>query len=324
MRILNDYNLLQHNTFGINTCCKEFIEYESLDELKHIAATLQAPYLHIGGGSNLLFAHDYDGTILHCAIKGITPLGDNLIEVGGGELWDDVVDYCVGNGYYGAENLSLIPGETGAAAVQNIGAYGAEIKDIIAWVDVFHLPTRTTRRMMVGECQYAYRSSIFKTELKDQCAVYSVTLRLQPAFTPRLDYFKDGVNIASARELREHIINTRNSKLPDPKVTGNAGSFFMNPIVSEEKFLSLLNLYPTIPHYPAPNGVKIPAGWMIEQCGWKGKSKGNAGVYAKQALVLVNNGDADGEEIISLCETIQKDVMEKFGISITPEVKIIR
>ena len=324
MRILNDYNLLQHNTFGINAKCKQFVEYESLDELKELRKTLCEPYLHIGEGSNLLFAEDYNGTILHCTIKGIKPLGNGYLEIGGGEIWDDVVDYCVRNGYYGAENLSLIPGETGAAAVQNIGAYGAEIKDIIAWVDVMHLPTGEIRRMKAEECKYAYRSSIFKTELKDQCAVYSVTLHLLSEFTPRLDYFKGKSDISTAKELRQMIIDTRNSKLPDPKAIGNAGSFFMNPVVGQDKFKSLLQKYPDMPHYPANGGVKIPAGWMIEMCGWKGKSRGNAGVYAKQALVLVNNGNADGKEIISLCETIQRDVMEKFGIEITPEVKIIR
>ncbi|MDO4802773.1 MAG: UDP-N-acetylmuramate dehydrogenase, partial [Prevotellaceae bacterium] len=283
MKIYEDYSLLQHNTFGIDVKCNKFIEYDSIDDLSKIRESLTCPFLCIGHGSNLLFTHNYEGTILHCTKKGIRRLDDNdnengnhqpsYIEVGGGEVWDDVVDWCVQHGYYGAENLSLIPGETGAAAVQNIGAYGVEAKDVIAFVDAYHLPTGKFRRFSNEECNYSYRSSIFKTDYKGQYAILSVTLKLDTVFTPILKYAELKEHFSSnavitAREIREVIINIRNSKLPNPNTTGNAGSFFKNPVVDQSVFNALLVEYPNMPHYDAENGVKIPAGWMIDQCGW--------------------------------------------------------
>lgn len=358
MKTYEGYSLLQHNTFGIDVKCNKFIEYDSINDLSKIRESLTEPFMCVGHGSNLLFTHDYEGTILHCTKKGIRRLDDNdgstlrlaqdrrsspqvnenenenenpqpsYIEVGGGEVWDDVVDWCVQHGYYGAENLSLIPGETGAAAVQNIGAYGVEAKDVIAFVDAYHLPTGKFRRFSNEECNYSYRSSIFKTDYKGQYAILSVTLKLNTIFTPVLEYagLKEHFSnspVVTARDIREAIINIRNSKLPDPKTTGNAGSFFKNPVVEQSVFNALLLKYPNMPHYDAENGVKIPAGWMIDQCGWKGKSIGNAGVYEKQALVLINKGNASGNEILTLCKTIQNDVKNRFGIVIEPEVNII-
>ncbi len=336
MKIYEDYSLLQHNTFGIDVKCKKFIEYDSIYDLDKIRESLTGQFLCIGHGSNLLFTHDYEGTILHCTKKGTRinpqPTTHNpqpiFIEVGGGEVWDDVVDWCVQHGYYGAENLSLIPGETGAAAVQNIGAYGVEAKDVIAFVDAYHLTTGTFRRFSNEECNYSYRSSIFKTDYKGQYAILSVTLKLDTVFTPVLEYaglkkYFSNKPVITAREIRDAIINIRNSKLPDPKTTGNAGSFFKNPVVNQSVFNALLAKYPNMPHYDAENGVKIPAGWMIDQCGWKGKSLGNAGVYEKQALVLINKGNASGNDILELCKAIQNDVKERFGIVIEPEVNII-
>ena len=330
------YSLLPHNTFGIDVKCKKFIEYESLDELISIQDSLDEPYLHIGQGSNLLFTKDFDGTVLHSAIKGIEVVfesGDEaIIEVGSGEIWDDVVDFCVSHDYFGAENLSLIPGEMGAAAVQNIGAYGVEVKDIIETVFLLHKPTGKLIKMHANECKYAYRSSIFKKELKGQCFVYKVALKLNKTFIPHLEYggllsyvMKKDIPLTklTAQMLRDFIIEIRNSKLPDPKMTGNAGSFFMNPIVDTDTFNHLIAEYPSMPHYKADGGIKIPAGWMIEQCGWKQKSAGKAGVYEHQALVLVNKGGATGTDVLNLCNAIIEDVKKHFGVEIHPEVNII-
>ncbi len=230
------------------------------------------------------------------------------------------------------ENLSLIPGEVGASAVQNIGAYGVEAKDVIALVEAVDLQSGEKRIFAPQECDYAYRQSIFKKQLKGRYAITYVTYRLQKTPQLKLDYGnlrtvltnQSTVNSQlSIRQVRQAIIDIRNAKLPDPKVQGNAGSFFMNPVVSREKFLSLQKDYPQMPYYEVEGGVKIPAGWMIDQCGWKGKALGRAGVHDKQALVLVNLGGATSEEIITLCNTICKYVYDKFGIDIHPEVNLI-
>lgn len=328
-----NYDLMQHNTFGISAKCKEYIQYDTIEELRSIIPTLVQPYLHIGSGSNLLFVGDYPGTIIHSNLKGINiqPSSSDdyvLACFNGSEIFDDIVEYCTGHNYYGLENLSLIPGEMGAAAVQNIGAYGVEIKDYIEYIDAISLIDGKSRRFSKEECQYGYRSSIFKNRLKGQYAIVSVTLRLSTVFTPHLNYgnlcqaLNDAANI-TAKQVRNTIIAIRQEKLPSPQEIGSAGSFFMNPIVMEDKFQELLKQYPSIPSYPTDNGIKIPAGWLIDQCGWKGKRIGDAGVYPKQALVLVNYGKAKGKEILDLCKKIQDDVIDKFGIQITPEVNII-
>ena len=335
MRIENNYNLLRHNTFGIEVHCRKFVEYTSADELRTILG--QRPLLHIGGGSNLLFLGDYEGTVLHSAIQTLehsTQGDDVLLRVGSGMVWDDLVAQSIAHGWYGLENLSLIPGEVGASAVQNIGAYGSEAKDYITQVECMNLETGQLRTFSNEECHYGYRRSIFKTpEERGHWAVLYVHYRLSLTFTPRLDY--GGIRLqlqqrgipaetVTASQLRQTIIDIRQGKLPDPKVQGNAGSFFMNPVVPREKYEALARLYPDMPHYDAPDGgVKIPAGWMIEQCGWKGRSLGRAGVHDKQALVLVNRGSATGTEIVELCRAIQHDVKERFGVCIYPEVNIV-
>ena len=250
------------------------------------------------------------------------------MRVGAGEVWDDFVAWAVERGLGGVENLSLIPGEVGASAVQNIGAYGVEAKDVIALVEAIDLSNGQKRVFGTEECNYAYRQSIFKNALKGKYAITYVTYRLQKQPVLKLDYGNiravlgdNGQHTIS--DVRQAIIDIRNAKLPDPKVQGNAGSFFMNPVVSREKFLSIQKDYPQMPFYEVEGGVKIPAGWMIDQCGWKGKSLGRAGVHDKQALVLVNLGGASSEEIITLCNTICKDVYDKFGIDIHPEVNLI-
>jgi UDP-N-acetylmuramate dehydrogenase len=337
MKDIQNYSLLSHNTFGIEAKCRRYLEYTDIKEAQQVAAILRdadLPYMIIGGGSNLLLTQDYDGIVVRSAIKGINSSLSTLypqLTCGSGEVWDDVVAYCVDHQLYGAENLSLIPGDVGASAVQNIGAYGAEVKDLITEVEAVEIATGDIRIFQNSECGYAYRQSRFKHEWKNRYLITHVTYLLQQAFEPHLDYGniraeleRRGIGNPTARQLREVIIDIRNAKLPDPKVMGNAGSFFMNPIVPRAKYEQLAAQYEGMPHYTVDaDHEKIPAGWMIDQCGWKGKSMGQAGVHDKQALVLVNRGGATGKEIVALCETIQRDVKEKFDIDIYPEVNII-
>lgn len=331
------YSLLHHNTFGIDAQCDNFVEYSSVDELLAILPTLQRQkWLHIGEGSNLLFANDYHGTVLHSRINTCEVVKNDgtqvWLRVGSGYNWDEFVGYCVAHHYYGIENLSLIPGEVGASAVQNIGAYGVEACQYIESVEVIDVATGELRILTNADCQYAYRDSIFKHALRGQCIVTHVTYRLSLSFTPDLAYGAIRRELESrgiaptdvtAQTLRDMIIDIRRNKLPDPQEIGSAGSFFMNPIVSQTVFENLIAQYPDMPHYVVDGGVKIPAGWMIEQCGWKGKSLGPAGVYSKQALVLVNLGGATGADIVRLSDAVRGDVKAKFGIDIHPEANFI-
>ena len=338
MKDIKNYNLLAHNTFGIDACCRRFLEYETKEEAVGIAQSLTAedgPLLILGGGSNLLLTGDFPGTVIHSAMKGIAASekedGSVWVVAASGETWDDVVGVCVENNWYGAENLSLIPGEVGACAVQNIGAYGVEAKDLIVSVDAVELGSGALKTFSGEDCGYSYRHSKFKDAWKGKFLITSVTFRLSKERTLHLDYGniraeleRKGMSEPSLQQLRQTIIDIRNAKLPDTKVLGNAGSFFMNPIVPREKYDSLAAQYPAMPHYPVDEThEKIPAGWLIDQCGWKGKSLGKAGVYERQALVLVNRGGASGADIVRLCQTIRQDVKEKFGIDIHPEVNII-
>ena len=248
------------------------------------------------------------------------------LRIGSGMVWDELVSYTVESELYGAENLSLIPGEVGASAVQNIGAYGVEAKDIIETVEAIDLTSGKRRSFSNAECRYAYRSSIFKHELKGQYAVTYVTFRLSKVRRLHLDYgnIRSLISNPSLREVRETIIRVRRDKLPDPNVMGNAGSFFMNPVITAEEFNALQALYPSMPHYETPEGgIKIPAAWLIEQCGWKGRSLGRAGVYEKQPLVLVNLGGATADEVMALANAVSDAVKDKFGIRISPEVNIV-
>lgn len=336
MKEYTNYPILRYNTFGMDVKTSCFVEYSSVSELQSFlsAKEYSLPLLHIGGGSNLLFLSDFKGTILHSAIKGIdiTEESDEWIDikVGAGEVWDDFVSYTVSKGFYGAENLSIIPGEVGASAVQNIGAYGVEAKDIILTVHTVRISDSSERVFSNEECRYSYRNSIFKGEMKGQYIVTHVTFRLRKSPEFHLSYG----NISSELEkrnlspslanIRDIIIEVRRSKLPEPEEFGNAGSFFMNPMVSIQKFKQLESEFPDIPHYPVDeNTVKIPAGWMIDRCGWKGRNIGPTGVYHKQALVLVNLGGATGKDISCLADEIIKSVYEKFGVDIHPEVNYI-
>ena len=328
------YSLLPYNTFGIDVSASRFLEYASVAELKEYIAqgAVTTPFLHIGGGSNLLFTKDYDGLILHSRIGGIEVTAEDSqtvsLRVGAGVVWDDFVACCVEHGWYGAENLSLIPGEVGASAVQNIGAYGVEVKDLITAVETVNVQGYG-RVYSVEECEYAYRSSIFKRPENKSVFVTHVCFRLSKEERYTLDYGTIRQELAKYPAptlpiVRKVIIEIRESKLPDPKVMGNAGSFFMNPIVAKEKLEALQRDYPRIPYYELPDGrVKIPAGWMIDQCGWKGKSLGPAAVHDKQALVLVNRGGAKGSDIVALSDAVRASVRDKFGIDIHPEVNVI-
>ena len=328
------YSLLPYNTFGIDVSASRFLEYASVAELKEYIAqgAVTTPFLHIGGGSNLLFTKDYDGLILHSRIGGIEVMAEDSqtvsLRVGAGVVWDDFVACCVEHGWYGAENLSLIPGEVGASAVQNIGAYGVEVKDLITAVETVNVQGYG-RVYSVEECEYAYRSSIFKRPENKSVFVTYVRFRLSKEERYTLDYGTIRQELAKYPAptlpiVRKVIIEIRESKLPDPKVMGNAGSFFMNPIVAKEKLEALQRDYPRIPYYELPDGrVKIPAGWMIDQCGWKGKSLGPVAVHDKQALVLVNRGGAKGSDIVALSDAVRASVRDKFGIDIHPEVNVI-
>lgn len=334
MKTFTDYSLLGHNTFGMDVRARRFVEYESEQELCRFLSEEKAdtPLLHIGAGSNLLFQGDYPGTVLHSAIRGIEPAGeagDNvLLRVGAGVVWDDFVGYTVSHGLGGAENLSLIPGEVGASAVQNIGAYGVEAKDIIEQVEAVSLVTGQKHTFSNPECCYAYRQSIFKQQLRGQYAVTYVTYRLSRRPVLNLDYGNIRSRLADSSactvaDVRRAVISIRNEKLPDPALQGNAGSFFMNPVVSRQQFDRLHAQYPDMPFYDVADGVKIPAGWLIEQCGWKGRSMGRAAVHRNQALVLVNLGGAKPDDIISLSQAVCQSVRRQFGIDIRPEVNFI-
>ena len=340
------------NTFGIDARCTRLLEFSSVEELKEhwseiAEARRQGKLLIIGRGSNLLPTGDYDGLVVRSRIMGRSLIALDKIEVGSGETVDDIIAWSIAQGLYGMENLSLIPGEVGASAVQNIGAYGVEAKDFITSLHALDIETGEIVEITNAECEYGYRQSRFKKDWKNRFIITDVTYQLSTTFTPHLDYgnirkvleekgiscdIKDGQ--LTAQLLRDTIIDIRNAKLPDYEVEGNAGSFFMNPIVSKEKFEELIAKYPNMPYYPittpasslgraGEGAVKLPAGWLIDQCGWKGKTLGRVGVHDKQALVLVNKGGATGEEVVALCRQIQKDVLERFGVEIHPEVNIV-
>jgi UDP-N-acetylmuramate dehydrogenase len=314
-----------------------FAEYDTTEDLIaliHHPDVVGQSLLHIGAGSNLLFTHDVEGVVLHSRIGGIRIVdeadGRVTVEVGSGVTWDDCCAWCVERGLRGVENLSAIPGECGAAAVQNIGAYGMEIADSILEVDVVTVPDGERRALTRAECHYGYRSSYFKqAEHWGHFVVTAVRLSLQREGQANLSYRQlhdalQGSVEATPAEVRAAVIALRDAKLPDPKQLGNAGSFFKNPIVPRAKADELLRVYPFMPTHPIDaKTVKIPAGWLIEQCGWKGRNQGRAGVYEKQSLVLVNRGGAEPQEVVALSDAIVRTVRDRYGITIEPEVNIL-
>lgn len=336
MRIEQNYSLEKHNTFHLPVKTRWFMEYETEEELGRI---LRDEYfqeclsLHIGSGSNLLFVNDFNGIIFHSRIQGITVADETadeiVLRIGAAEKWDDVVAYAVKRGYGGIENLSYIPGEAGAAAIQNIGAYGVEIKDVIEKVETYNQLTFERRVFNRDECQYGYRSSYFKNEHNDPHIVTYIQIRLSKhpqSFS--LDYGNLKEELAgralTLEHVREAVIAIRKKKLPDPADYGNAGSFFMNPVIPVAQFERLKQIYPDMPFYPAVEGkIKVPAGWLIDRCGFRGKQHGEVGVYEKQALVLVNLGGATGHEIALVAESIRMAVKQRFDIELMPEVKYV-
>ena len=337
MKILENISLKQYNTFSIEQQARFFIAVDSIDNLKAAlqwAKDQQLEVLILGGGSNLLLTRDFPGLVIRIELQGITVLTENsdevLVEVGAGEVWQDWVQFSISKGWAGIENLSLIPGTVGASPMQNIGAYGVEIKEVFHSLKALHRETLQIQEFDALACNFGYRESVFKHELKGQFVIISVVFSLKKQANLKLEYGAiretleaKGITDPGILDVSQAVIEIRKSKLPDPKEIGNAGSFFKNPTISEEHYSTLKNEFPTIPGYPNEAGIKVPAGWLIEQAGWKGKKVGEVGVHAKQALVLVNFGNGKGEEIKSLASEIQKSIQEKFGIELHPEVNFI-
>ena len=333
MKRFENYDLSGLNTFRIKARCALYIEYDTVDKLKALDyKSLPKPIMHIGAGSNLLFTKDFPGTILHSGVKFIKfvdlGLDEVLMTVGAGVVFDDFVAKTCEAGLWGAENLSLIPGEVGAAAVQNIGAYGVEVKDIIAGVVCLDTSDWSKIIFKTPECRYAYRDSMFKQQ-KGRYIITSVLFRLTRKYSPKLDY--GGVRAALGEntsnltpgQLREAIIKIRRQKLPDPAEIGNAGSFFKNPVMPREQYEAIVAAEGDVPHYELPDEmVKVPAAWMIERCGFKGKRLGGAQVYEKQPLVIINaNGEATAQDILELEKQIITEVKRRFGVELHPEVE---
>jgi UDP-N-acetylmuramate dehydrogenase len=339
MTVSENVSLKSFNTFGIEARARYFVRVQTPGELRAVLANpayRPLPKLILGGGSNVLFINDaFDGLVIKIDIKGIAVLeeteGSVLLEVGAGEVWHDLVVHTIEKGYSGLENLSLIPGTVGAAPMQNIGAYGVEIKETFDSLEALHLESGEIRRFTNAECRFGYRESVFKHELKGQYIITSVRFRLSkmPVFHTSYGAIQDtlremGVGELSVKAISEAVCRIRRSKLPDPAQIGNAGSFFKNPEIPKAQYEGLKAQYPDMPGYiTSQDLVKVPAGWLIEQCGWKGKIVGDTGVHKLQALVLVNYGNAKGREIKALAEQVQQSVQERFGIRLTPEVNFL-
>ena len=337
MEIKSQYSLKSLNTFGIEVKAKHFTVFNSVEELKGLLKDPQfanEPKLILGGGSNVLFTQDFNGLVLQNKIKGIEVVSEDeehaLVKAGAGEVWHTLVLFCIEKGFAGIENLSLIPGTVGAAPMQNIGAYGVEIKDTFYSLEALNSKDYSLKTFTKEECRFGYRESVFKRELKGLYIITSVTFKLskKPVFNTTYGAIQTtlnemGINQLSIKAISDAVIHIRRSKLPDPAQIGNAGSFFKNPEIPEAQYNVLKMQYPEIPCYKTiPGMVKVPAGWLNEQCGWKGKVVGNTGVHKQQALVLVNYGNANGSEVKKLSEDIKKSVKEKFGIELETEVNI--
>jgi len=330
-----NFSLKDYNSFGIDARAALFYTVKNEAELKTILKECSAPFFVLGGGSNQLLTKDLNATVLYNQITGITQIKETTdtvhIEIGGGEVWDDCVAWTVEKGLGGVENLSLIPGSVGAAPIQNIGAYGVELKDVFIGLEAIDLTDGQTQKFNKDDCAFGYRNSVFKTTFKGRYFITKVILELQKVPQLNLSYGAikqklEDQNIIdpSVKDVRETVIAIRQSKLPDPKELGNSGSFFKNPIVSNDEFKRLDSEFPDLKYYKQADGTyKIPAGWLIEQCGWKGKRIGNTGSYAKQALVIVNYGDATGEEVELHALNVKKSVYAKFGILLEAEVNIL-
>ena len=336
--IQRDINLQPLNTFGIKAHALQFIECHSLDDLSALILSGEMKgqkHLILGGGSNLLFTGDFDGLVIKNSLKGIEIISEDdsivTVKAMAGEVWNDLVMHAVENGWGGIENLSLIPGQVGAAPMQNIGAYGVEIRDVLVSVEAMDIKTGEIVEFRNEECEFAYRESIFKTSARNKYIITAITINLHKDPEVNISYgaIKEvlenkGISKPGIKDVSEAVIEIRRSKLPDPAELGNAGSFFKNPEIDKVAFDEFINANPDAPFYETKEGkYKIPAGWMIEQCGWKGKRVGETGAHARQALVLVNYGNAKGSEVEELSKKIRESVQERFGISLQPEVNII-
>lgn len=336
MLLQENISLKSYNTFGIDVKARYFAGFSNIDELEQtLSLKLQTLNLVLGGGSNILFTKNFDGLVLKNDIKGITELHEDseyvYVKAGAGENWHQFVLYCIDRNWAGVENLSLIPGNVGASPMQNIGAYGIEIEDVFWDLEAWHIRDQKKVTFTKSDCEFGYRESVFKRKFKDQFVILSVTyqLRKKPRFNTSYGAIEQelgrmGTKTLSIKAISDAVINIRTSKLPDPKEIGNAGSFFKNPSINAAVFENLKGAFENIVGYHNADGtVKLAAGWLIEQCGWKGYRKGDTGCHAKQALVLVNYGHADGNEIYNLSEDILQSVKEKFGITLEREVNII-
>ncbi len=335
--LLEDYSLKNHNSFGVEAKARYFAECDTVSDLVHFIKHrpyTDLPVMVIGEGSNILFQSDYNGLIIQPVIRGIDILHEDhagiIVRAGAGENWDSFVKWAVEKRYGGIENLSLIPGSLGACPIQNIGAYGAEVSQVIESVETIDLLDGTSKTFSSSECGFGYRTSIFKGDLKGKKIITNVIFRLTKlpvlityygVISERLKkYKKIDINI-----LRKVVMDIRRERLPDPAKTGNAGSFFKNPVVSDEEFETIFSRFPDLPHFPAEDAGyrKISAAWLIEKCGWKGKRIGDTGIWPGQPLVLVNYGKATGQDILRLSENIAENVLEKFGIRLEREVSMV-
>lgn len=337
MEIHENISLKPWNSFGIEAYAKR---YSAINSTKDLATVLQLqqqkkePLLIVGGGSNILFTNNFNGWVLHNQIKGIELVRETAehyyVKAGAGESWHELVSYCVEGNMGGIENLSLIPGSAGAAPMQNIGAYGVEIKDVFEELEAIHLITGETKKFSNSDCCFGYRESVFKRHYKHQFIITSITLKLSKQHKLNTSYGAieqelNNMNVSTPtiQAIAQAVINIRQSKLPNPQLVGNAGSFFKNPVIATAEYDALKMIFPNIPGYANGAETKVPAGWLIEQCGWKGYRKGDAGCYPMQALVLVNYGKASGTEILALSQTIIESVQNKFSITLEREVNIV-
>ncbi|MCQ0111191.1 UDP-N-acetylmuramate dehydrogenase [Zhouia amylolytica] len=337
MEILKNISLKPYNTFGIDVNAKHFVSVSSEEELITVLKNNNYPKKFIlGGGSNMLLTKDIDALVIQVNLKGISILenknGHALIKANAGENWHQFVLWTLENDFGGIENLSLIPGNVGSAPIQNIGAYGVELKDVFHSCRAIHIDTQEIKTFSLEDCRFGYRNSIFKTSHKGQYIITSLSLKLTTsAHQLHTEYGaiqntlnEKGISKPSIQDISKAVISIRQSKLPDPDKIGNSGSFFKNPVITDVEFNNFISKHPEAPHYKvSENQVKIPAGWLIEQAGFKGKRYGDAGVHKNQALVLVNHGNATGKEILNLANTIISTVKERFGITLEQEVNII-
>ncbi|MDZ4666529.1 MAG: UDP-N-acetylmuramate dehydrogenase [bacterium] len=338
MVIYQNISLKPYNTFGIDVLAEQFVEVKTVEEVQVLCTTFnlhERKKLILGGGSNILLTQNYEGMVIRMNLTGLDIIKENedyvWVKAMSGELWHDFVLYCVNKNLGGVENLSLIPGCVGAAPMQNIGAYGAEIKDTFEELFAIEIESGKLVKFSNAECKFGYRESIFKNEAKDQYIIVAVTFKLNKKAELNTKYGAiqetlqlKGITQPNMKDVSEAVIQIRSIKLPDPKVLGNSGSFFKNPEIEESMYKDLLLKHPQMPGYKLENGlVKVPAGWLIEQCGFKGKRIGNTGAHKDQALVLVNYGGATGNEIYAAALQIKASVKETFGIDINPEVNIV-